>query len=83
MPLHYMLLFPNGDASRHFGLQLQANANTARKQLRMSAQMYYHYLLYNQSTEWDPNIIHLAGCLFQQFIIDTYSVVELERLEFL
>ena len=49
----------------------------------MSAQMYYRYLLYRQPPERDPNIIHVAGRLFQQFVVDAYSVVELERLEFL
>lgn len=83
MPLHYVLLFPDGDVGRHFGLRLQPNANRARKRLRMSAQMYYRYRLYNRPTERDPNIIHVSGRLFQQFIVDAYSIVELERLEFL
>ena len=83
MPLHYVLLFPDGDIGRHFGLRLQSNANRTRKRLRISAQMYYRYILYNRSIERDPNIIHLSGRLFQQFIVDAYSIVELERLEFL
>jgi hypothetical protein len=83
MPLHYVLLFPNGDVGRHFGLQLQANANRERKQLRMSAQMYYRYLLFSRPDEIDPNIIQVSGRLFQQFIVDAYSIVELERLEYL
>jgi hypothetical protein len=45
--------------------------------------MYYRYLLYNRPIERDPNIIHVGGRLFQQFIVDAYSIVELERLEFL
>jgi Helitron helicase-like domain at N-terminus len=71
MPLPYVLLFPDGDVGRHFGLRLQ-----------MSAQMYYRYLLYRRPPERDPDIIHFAGRLFQQFMVDAYSVVELERLEF-
>lgn len=33
MLVHYVLLFPNGDNGWHFGLQLQANANTAGNSL--------------------------------------------------
>jgi hypothetical protein len=58
MPLHYMLLLPNGDSGRHFGLQLQTNANPAGKRLKMTAQMYYRYLLYQRPTERDPSVIH-------------------------
>ena len=83
MPLHYVLLFPDGDVGRHFGLRLQANANPERQRLRMSAQMYYRYRLFERPAAIDPNIIHCGGRLFQQYIVDAYSIVERERLEFL
>src|SRR5712664_4026433 len=83
MPLHYVLLFPNRDSGRHFDLRLQAIANTARQRLKMSAQMYYRYLLYQRPAEHDPSVIHNSCRLFQQFIVDTYSIAELERLEYI
>jgi hypothetical protein len=70
-------------SGRHFGLQRQTNTNTGRKRLRISAQMYYRYLLSQQPNERDPNAIHNNCRFFRQFIIDTNSIVELERLEYL
>jgi hypothetical protein len=42
MPLHYVLLFPNGDVGWHWGLSLR-NDLQARKNLRLSQRPFYRY----------------------------------------
>ena len=45
----------------------------------ISAMQYYAYLLYDRPNSY----LHSFGRLFLQFICDTYSIVELNRLKFL
>lgn len=43
MPLHYVLLFPNGDLGWHWSLQLR-NEMQVRKNLRLSQRPFYRYV---------------------------------------
>ena len=40
MPLHYVLLFPQGDLGWHWGLEL-ADARQVRKKLRLDQRVFY------------------------------------------
>jgi hypothetical protein len=74
-PLHYPLLFPNGD----FGwandlLQRGTNRNVTLKQ-------FYAYRIMLRSDEF--SIIHRAKRLFHEYLVDQYAKIETSRLDFL
>jgi hypothetical protein len=61
--LHYVLLYPFGEPSRDFSINL-LDSRGKRIRTRVTTQMYYRYLLYTRSNTF--NIKHRGGRLFQQ-----------------
>ena len=77
-PLMYVLIFPYGDRGWEFGMYKSAN----RKNEQCSPMQYYKYRIMPQAGE-TFNVIHRMGRLFQQYIVDMYAKIELERLNYI
>ena len=77
-PLMYVLIFPYGDKGWEFGMYKSAN----RKNEQCSLMQYYKYRIMPQAGE-TFNVIHRMGRLFQQYIVDMYAKIELERLNYI
>ena len=75
-PLQYPLLFPRGETGWHPEL-LQRLANK-----RITQKQWIAYYLQIREANREKNPIHLAGKLFQQFIVDQYAKIEQNRLNF-
>jgi hypothetical protein len=78
--LHYVLLYALSDPGRDFSIEFQNNGGI-RKRLKVSAQVFYRYLLYVRSNEF--NTKHKTRRMFQQWVVDILAAVEKERLDFL
>lgn len=79
-PLHYVLLFPNGDYGYEKNLsydQLHSRKNSAKK---LSILDYYSYRLMIKPNEL--NFLHRGGRLLLQYITDMYCKIETSRLNF-
>src|SRR3990170_7150158 len=74
-PLHYILLFPNGDDGWHLDISL---AETAKRE-RVTTMQFYSYRLQIRNEDW----LQKAGRLYQQYIVDQYAKIEQNRLNYL
>ena len=72
----YPILFPCGDEGWHPELE---KANQSRNRKRVSMLQFYSYRLAVRQTF---SVIHYAGKLFQQYIVDAYVKTEQNRLAF-
>ena len=72
--LHYVLMFPLGNDGWH------VNIRNSRGNGNVTALDYYCYRFMVRS---GLNYLHLSGRLFQQYIVDTYSKIEQERLNYI
>ncbi|KAH0614326.1 uncharacterized protein H6S33_006212 [Morchella sextelata] len=80
MPLHYVLLFPNGERGWHWGLRLRDELNR-RKNLRLQQREFYRYRLHTRTTE--PMTLFLSQRLFQQYLVDAWAVCDQNKLNWL
>ena len=71
-PLHYVLPFIKGEQGYEFNIK-QKNSEK-----NVSAMQYYSYYL--QIRDLDKITINKFGRLFQQYTVDMYSKIELQRL---
>ena len=67
MPLHYVLLFPNGELGWHWALQLLDRAGN-RKNTRLAQRAFYRYRLHPRFGE--SNHIFCSQRLWQQYLVD-------------
>ena len=79
LPLQYPLLFPRGedgyrDDINHFTDDIDSN----KSKKRVSMREYFVYKLMTRKNEVST-ILH-AGRLFQQFVVDAYTMIEAQRL---
>ena len=74
-PLHYVLLFPNGDDGWHVDVPLISSG----KRERVTAMQFYSYRLQIRDGYW----LQSAGRLYQQYIVDQYVKIEQNRLNYL
>lgn len=80
MPLHYVLLFPHGNPGWRWSLLL-VNENAQRQRTRLSERMWYRYHLFHRTGIF--SVIHRGGKLFQQYLVDSYAVIDQAVLEYL
>ena len=80
-PLQYPLLFPNGDSGWHDNIALVRNANGIHKRVTMRQYYAYHMMLRHENLHTNP--LHLGGRLFQQYLVDMWSKVESNRLNYI
>jgi hypothetical protein len=76
MPLHYTLLFSNGDLGRHWGMKL-----TNDKGDWLSQRAYHRFRLHQRSSEY--TIIFLSKRLFQQFLVDVWAICDQNNLDWI
>ena len=80
MPLHYVLLFPNGELGWHWALQLLDQAGN-QKNTRLAQRAFYCYPLHPRSGE--SNHIFCSQRLWQQYLVDEWAVCDQNKLEWL
>jgi len=74
-PLHYVLLFPQGDDGWHVDIPLIGSV----KRERVTTMQFYSYRLQIRDGGW----LHNAGRLYQQYVVDQYAKIEQNRLNYL
>lgn len=74
-PLSYPLLFPRGERGWHLNLSYGNGNGIKLTQLQWSA-------FYLQVRE-RKNVLHLAGRLFQQYVVDSFAKIEQSRMGFI
>lgn len=82
MSMQYPLLFPYGEDG--FSLNIPYIQSTMRKNLKrdnVTMKEYYAYLI--QQRNISSNTLIRGGCLFQQFLVDAYAIVEESRLRYI
>jgi hypothetical protein len=80
MPLHYVLLFPGGDMGWHWALEL-CNVNGVRTRIRMTQRAFYRHRLHVR--KHDFNTLCRGGRLFQQYVVDAWSICDGNKLNWL
>ena len=81
-PLHYVLMFPRGEDGWHPNIPIHNNDEANATSKYITAMNYFAYRLQigrpNEATT-----LHYFGRLFQQWIVDMYTVIEQARLNYL
>ena len=72
-PLHYVLLFPYGDAGWTIGIQHKSTVK------HTSIMNFYAYHMMQRN---NFNTILRAGRLFHQYVVDQYAKLEQQRLNY-
>lgn len=80
IPLHYVMLFPHGNPGWRWSLQLE-NENGQRQRTRLTERMWYRYHLFDRVGVF--SVIHRGGKLFQQYLVDSFAVIDQAVLEYL
>lgn len=80
MPLHYVLMFPNGDSGWAPGLALR-NREGARVRHTISQQQYYRYYLHPRAGQ--TTVPFRFYRLFQQYVVDVWAICDQARLAFI
>ncbi|XP_018497175.1 uncharacterized protein LOC100905460 [Galendromus occidentalis] len=86
-PLAYPLLFPTGEGGWHPGMQRETSnmdlhsdgVPTARS--RITQKDFYSFLLLSRTSVFNP--LHHAGKLLQQYIVDSWIKIEMNRLNYI
>lgn len=73
-------MFPHGKPGWGWLLQLQ-NDDGQRQRTRLSERMWYRYHLFRRLNQFST--LHLGGKLFQQYLVDSYAVIDQAVLEYL
>jgi hypothetical protein len=72
--MQYVLPFPRGEQGYHFNIKQKNGKKT------VSCMQYYSYYL--QIRDLNKITVNNFGRLFQQYVVDMYAKIELERLMF-
>ena len=78
-PLTYPLLFPQGEDGWHPDMERQ-NPTSSRRS-RVTQKDYYSFLLFSRGGIFNP--LHHAGKLLQQFMVDSWLKIEMNRLNYI
>jgi hypothetical protein len=83
IPLQYPLLFPFGEDQYQENIPLNSltKTKTVKKRVRVSLRAFVSFRLMERFVE--DSVIHKSRRLFQQFVVDLYSIVESQRLSFI
>jgi hypothetical protein len=82
IPLQYPLLFPFGEDQyqEHIPLNSLTTTATKKKLIRVSLRAFIAYRMMERIEE--DAVLHKSRRLFQQFVVDLYSMIESQRLSF-
>ncbi|PNY08607.1 ATP-dependent DNA helicase PIF1 [Trifolium pratense] len=83
MPLQYPLLFPYGEDQYQEDIKLNRTtcSKSIKKRVRVSLREFIAYRLMERCVE--DSVVFRGRRLFQQFIVDLYSMIESQRLSFI
>ncbi|XP_018462957.1 uncharacterized protein LOC108834093 [Raphanus sativus] len=82
LPLQYPILFPYGEDGYHIDLHLKRTTTTSTNpRFRVSMKEFFSYKLMERASHF--NVLLHSGKLFQQFIVDAYTMMEGERIGYL
>lgn len=79
LSLQYPLLFPYGESGFHLGIEYSNYDGTGRKYLTMME--FHRYLMHYRLNE--PNPFTCYGRLSDQTVVDVFSTIEANRLQFI
>lgn len=80
IPLQYPLLFPFGEDQyqEHIERNELTSTGTVKKRVRVSVREFVAFRLQERTLE--DSVLFLGKRLFQQFVVDMYSMIESQRL---
>lgn len=85
LPLQYPLLFPYGEDGYRLGISHREGDDgtdgSSRKRVKLTMREWFAYRLMDRDVE--PYTILRSGKLFQQFVVDGWTMVESERLSYI
>ena len=79
LPLQYPLLFPYGEDGFHE--RIERSGNYTKKPGYVTIRDFFAYRIHEHNT--DSDAIFLSKKLFQQFLVDAYTMIETSRLNFI
>ncbi|PIA65620.1 hypothetical protein AQUCO_00100849v1 [Aquilegia coerulea] len=80
LPLHYVLLFPNGDlgwSTSYLQWDVKRNCHLTKRLTQLES---FRYRIFERSTEYSSII--RGGSLFQEFLVDAWAAYEQNRLSY-
>lgn len=82
LPLQYPLLFPFGEDGYHRNIKIRSenHGNVERKRLMVAMREFLSYRIQDRPDVYG-NIVH-SRRLFQQFVVDCYTMLETQRLSY-
>ena len=80
MPLHYVLLFPGGDAGWNWAMRLQ-DPHGVRKKLRVHQRAFYRFRLHTRANEFST--LFYSERLFQQYVVDAWAACDQNTLNWI
>jgi len=83
IPLQYPLLFPFGEDQyqEHIERNELTSTGTVKKRVRVSVREFVAFRLQERTLE--DSVLFLGKRLFQQFVVDMYSMIESQRLSWI
>ncbi|XP_024011330.1 uncharacterized protein LOC112086593 [Eutrema salsugineum] len=79
--LQYPLLFPYSEDGFRLGIDIGFVDTEGRKRLHITMREFFAFRIHERVGE--SPIILLSGRLFQQFLVDAYTMIETDRLRFI
>lgn len=81
LPLQYPLLFPYGEDGFRLGIDIGFVDKAGRKRLTITMREFFAFRI--QERYGESPIILMSGRLYQQFLVDAYTMVETNRLRYI
>lgn len=81
LPLQYPLLFPYGEDGFRLGIDIGFVDMKGRKRTKITMREFFAYRI--QTRLGESPIIPMSGRLFQQFLVDSYTMIETNRLRYI
>lgn len=82
LPLQYPILFPYGEDGYHIDLQLKKTTTTSTNpRVKVSMKEFFAYKIMERRDQF--NVLLHSGKLFQQFLVDAFTMIEGERIGYL
>ncbi|KAL8529957.1 hypothetical protein ACS0TY_007141 [Phlomoides rotata] len=81
VPLQYPLLFPYGEDGYRLGIEHKDASSCNRKRVKLTMREFFAFLMHERNNE--ANTLFHSRRLFQQFLVDAYTMIESERLSYI
>ncbi|XP_071740486.1 uncharacterized protein [Rutidosis leptorrhynchoides] len=81
LSLQYPMLFPLGQDGYRRGIKHRNVDNNATGHTGLTFREFFAYHI--QDRLYTPSLMHLAKKLYQQFLVDAYTMIESERLSYI